>query len=147
MIIRLVEITVQSRAERELVDITPQVEQVVAESGVRDGLVNVLTRHTSAGILVTEGLECLEQDILDHLERLAPDHPQEYGYYHNRYLDFDGRLGFNAGAHLKSVLSGYFATFPIAGGSLVKGGRQRVYFAEYDGPLARQVVIQVLGEP
>jgi len=146
MIIRLEQITVQSRAERELVDITPQVERIVAESGVENGLVNILTKHTSAGILVTEGLECLEQDVVDHLERLAPDRPAEHGYYHNRYLDFDGRLGFNAGAHLKSVLSGYFACFPIAGGRIVRGGRQRIYFAEYDGPLAREVVVQVLGE-
>ncbi|HIE39448.1 MAG TPA: YjbQ family protein [Anaerolineae bacterium] len=146
MIIKLEQITVQSRAERGLVDITPQVERVVAESGVREGLVSVFTMHTSAGVVVTEGLECLEQDVVDHLERLAPDRPEDYGHYHNRYLDFDGRLGFNAGAHLKSILSGYFACFPIAEGRVVRGGRQRIYFAEYDGPLAREVVVQVLGE-
>lgn len=146
MIVKLVEITVQSRGAREMLDITPQVERIVAESGVQNGLVNVLTQHTSAGILVTEGIECLEQDVLDHLERLAPDLPEGYGYHHNRYLDYDGRLGFNAGAHLKSILGGYFACFPIADGQLVKGGRQRIYFAEYDGPLAREVVVQVLGE-
>lgn len=146
MIVKLEQIVVQSRAERELVDITPQVERLVAQSGVRQGLLNVLTKHTSAGIVVTEGLECLEQDVLDHLERLAPDRPEDYGYYHNRYLDFDGRLGFNAGTHLKSILGGYFACFPIAEGRVVRGGRQRIYFAEYDGPLAREVVVQVLGE-
>ncbi len=146
MTVKLERIVVQSRAERELVDVTPEVERVVAESGVREGLVSIFTMHTSAGIVVTEGLECLEQDVLDHLERLAPDRPTEHGYYHNRYLDFDGRLGFNAGAHLKSVLSGYFACFPIAEGRILKGGRQRIYFAEYDGPLAREVVVQVMGE-
>ena len=146
MIVKLQEITVQSRSERELVDITPLVEEVLSDSGVQDGIVNIMTKHTSAGILVTEGLECLEQDVIDHLERLAPDRPEGYGYYHNRYLDFDGRLGFNAGAHLKSILSGYFVTFPVAGGRLVKGSRQRIYFAEYDGPLAREVVVQVIGK-
>lgn len=146
MIVKLEQITVQSRAGQELVDITPEVERIIAVSGVRNGLVNVLTKHTSAGIIVTEGLECLEQDVVDHLERLAPDRPQEYAYYHNRYLDFDGRLGFNAGAHLKSILSGYFACFPIADGQIVRGGRQRIYFAEYDGPLAREVVVQIIGE-
>jgi secondary thiamine-phosphate synthase enzyme len=146
VIVRLVELVVQSRAEREMIDITPRVEQVVSESGVVGGLVNVLTKHTSAGIVVTEGIECLEEDLLDHLDRLAPDQPQGYGYHHNRYLDYDGRLGFNAGAHLKSVLSGYFACFPIAEGQIVRGSRQHIYFAEYDGPLAREVVVQVLGE-
>lgn len=146
MIAILREFLVQSQAEHELVDITPQVEGAVAESGVSNGLVLVMTKHTSAGVVVTEGLECLEQDVLEHLERLAPDRPADYGYHHNRYLDFDGRLGFNAGAHLKSVLSGYFACFPIANGQLVRGSRQRIYFAEFDGPLAREVVVQVLGE-
>jgi len=55
----------------------------VRESGVKDGVVNVLTMHTSSGIIVTEGLPCLEMDVLNHLEALAPD---EGDYFHNRYL-------------------------------------------------------------
>jgi len=97
---------------------------------------------TSSGIVVTEGLPCLEMDVLNHLETLAPD---DGDYYHNRYLDIDGRLGFNAGSHLKSILGGINAFFPIEDGQIVKGGRQRIYFAEYDGPLARTYVVQVLG--
>ena len=143
MIIKLERLTVQSRREQELIDVTPLVEEAVGASGVTNGLVNIINLHTSAGVVVTEGIECLERDVLAHLERLAPE---EGEYWHNRYLDFDGRLGFNAHAHLRSILSGYFAMFPIAEGKLVKGGRQRVYFAEYDGPLSREVVIQVLGE-
>jgi secondary thiamine-phosphate synthase enzyme len=143
MKIKLEKLTIQSRLEQELIDITAQVEQTVRESGVSNGLVNVITLHTSSGILVTEGLECLERDVLAYLARLAPE---EGDYWHMRYLDIDGRLGFNAGAHLRSILSGYFAMFPIADGRLVKGGRQRIYFAEYDGPLSRKVVIQVLGD-
>ncbi len=142
MIIRLERVEIQTRADKDLVDLTSHMERVVAESGVREGVVYVMTAHTSSGILVTEGLECLERDVLAHLERLAPD---QGAYWHNRYLDFDGRLGFNAGAHLKSILSGYFAYFPVSGGKVVRGSRQRVYFAEYDGPLARTVYIQVLG--
>ena len=143
MIIKLEKLTVQSRREQELIDVTPLVENAVAASGVTNGLVNIINLHTSAGVVVTEGIECLERDVLAHLERLAPE---EGEYWHNRYLDFDGRLGFNAHAHLRSILSGYFAMFPIADGKLVKGGRQRVYFAEYDGPLSREVLVQILGE-
>ena len=146
MIIKLEEITVQSRTEWEMIDITPQVERILAESGVKHGLVNVMSKHTTSGIIVTEGLECLEQDVLEHLDRLAPRHPEGYGYFHNRYLEEEGRLGLNPGTHLKSVLSGYFATFPVAEGRIVRGGRQRVYFVEYDGPLLREITIQVLGE-
>jgi secondary thiamine-phosphate synthase enzyme len=91
----------------------------------------------------SEGLPCLEMDVLNHLETLAPD---DGDYYHNRYLDIDGRLGFNAGSHLKSILGGINAFFPIEDGQIVKGGRQRIYFAEYDGPLSRTYCVQAIGE-
>jgi len=100
MKIKLEKIEVQTKGDKELIDVTLEVERVVPESGVRQGVVNILTMHTSSGIIVTEGLPCLEMDVLNHVEALAPD---EGGHYHNRYLDLDGRLGFNAGAHLKSV--------------------------------------------
>ncbi len=147
MIFKLERIEVQSRKDLEMIDITGQIEAVVTASGVRDGMVFAMTTHTSSGLLVTEGIECLERDVLAHLERLAPKEPPEgsYGYWHNRYLDYDGRLGFNAGDHLKSILAGVNCFFPIEGGKLVRGGRQRAYFVEFDGPLARTVVIQVLG--
>ncbi len=148
MIFKLERIEVQSRKDMEMINITPQVERVTAESGVKNGLVLVMTTHTSSGLLVTEGIECLERDVLAHLERLAPKNPPPgtYGYWHNRYLDFDGRLGFNAGDHLKSILSGVNCFFPIENGKIVRGSRQCVYFVEYDGPLARTVVVQVIGE-
>jgi len=143
MKIKLERLEVQTRRDKELIDITPEVEQVVRESGVREGMVNVLTLHTSSGIIVTEGLPCLEVDVLNHLETLAPD---EGDYYHSRYLDIDGRLGFNAGAHLKSIIGGMSAFFPIEDSQIVKGSRQRIYFAEYDGPLCRTYCVQVMGE-
>ena len=143
MIIELKRLEVQTSKDQELVDITPLVEGVIAETGVSKGIVNVITMHTSSGIIVTEGLECLERDVLAHLERLAPEQGE---YWHNRYLDIDGRLGFNAGAHLRSILGGFNAIFPIENGRIVRGSRQRIYFAEYDGPLARTCCVQVLGE-
>ena len=143
MKIKLEKLEVQTRKDQELVDMTPEVERVIKESGVKNGVVNIMTMHTSSGIVVTEGLPCLEMDVLNQLGTLAPD---QGNYYHNRYLDIDGRLGFNAGAHLRGVLSGYTAFFPIEDGKIVKGSRQRIYFAEYDGPLARTCCIQVLGE-
>ena len=148
MIIKLKQYEVRSRKDMEMIDVTGLVEEAVAESGVTDGIVFVMTTHTSSGLLVTEGIECLERDVLAHLERLAPKQPPEgsYGYWHNRYLDFDGRLGFNAGDHLKSILGGVSCFFPIADGKIVRGGRQRVYFVEFDGPLARKMMVQVMGE-
>ncbi len=148
MIVKLTRIEVQSRKDLEMIDITDHIEKAVAASGVREGLVWAMTAHTSAGLLVTEGVECLERDVLAHLERLAPKQPSEgaFGWWHNRYLDYDGRLGFNAGDHLKSILGGINCAFPVEAGKVVRGGRQRAYFVEYDGPLARTVFVQVLGE-
>ena len=76
-----------------------QAASIWHSSGVRDGLAWATTAHTSAGLLVTEGIECLERDVLAHLERLAPKQPSEgtYGYWHNRYLDFDGPARFQRG--------------------------------------------------
>src|SRR5262245_9498909 len=106
MIVRLNRLEIISRKELEMVNITADVERFVSESGVREGTVFIMTAHTTSSIVVTEGVECLERDVPLHLERLASKNaPQgSPGYYHNRMLDFDGRLGFNAADHLKSVL-------------------------------------------
>src|ERR1700712_4451169 len=104
MIIQLHRLEVISRKDMDMIDLTPEVDRLVAESGASDGIVFIMTAHTTSGIVVTEGVECLERDIPAHLERLAPKQPPAgtYGYYHNRLLDFDGRLGYNAADHLKS---------------------------------------------
>src|SRR4051794_10241955 len=102
MIVRLHRIEVISRKEMEMINLTSEVERLVGETGVQDGIVCIMTAHTTSGIVVTEGVECLERDIPLHLERLAPKNAPDAspGYYHNRMLDFDGRLGFNAADHL-----------------------------------------------
>jgi secondary thiamine-phosphate synthase enzyme len=143
MIIKLVRLKIQTRKSEEAVNITTQVEDAVKASGVRNGLVNILTSHTSSGLLVTEGIPCLEEDILTHFGRLFPE---DESYHHRRYLDYDGRLGFNADAHLKSILGGIHCMFPIENGEIVRGSRQTIYFMEYDGPLERTCLVQVIGE-
>jgi secondary thiamine-phosphate synthase enzyme len=143
MIIKLERLKIQSRKSEEAIDITSRVEAVVKSSGVKNGIVSVLTAHTSSGLLVTEGIPCLEEDILTHFSRLFPE---DEDYHHRRYLDFDGRLGFNAESHLKSVLGGIQCIFPIENGTMIRGSRQTIYFMEYDGPLERTCFVQVLGD-
>jgi secondary thiamine-phosphate synthase enzyme len=143
MIIQLEKFLIQSRKEVEAVNVTPIVEEFVQKSGLKNGMVNVYNQHTSAGLLVTEGLPCLEEDIGTFLDRLVPE---DENYLHRRYLDFDGRVGFNAQMHLKSVLVGCSVSFPVNDGKIVKGSRQTVYFMEFDGPLQRTMSVQVIGE-
>ena len=148
MIIKFEQLEVISKKEFEMIDITDRVEDLVARSGAQEGFVLVSTGHTTSSLLVTEGVECLELDVPAHLERLAPKNPPQgsYGYYHNRHLDFDGRLGYNAGDHLKSILGGIQCSFPVVEGKIVRGSRQQIYFVEYDGPLARTIFMQVMGQ-
>jgi secondary thiamine-phosphate synthase enzyme len=143
MIIKLERVKVQTRKAEEAVDITAKVEELVKNSGVKNGLVNIMTCHTSSGLLVTEGIPCLEEDILTHFARLLPAGED---YHHRRYLHFDGRVGFNAESHLKSIIGGIQCAFPIENGKIVRGSRQTIYFMEYDGPLERTYLVQVLGE-
>ena len=72
MIIKLERIRIQTRKSEEVIDITPRVEEAVEKSGIKNGLVNVLTSHTSSGVLVTEGIPCLE----GHSDPLLPPLPR-----------------------------------------------------------------------
>lgn len=143
MKIHLEKLDVQTTKEMQLIDITEEVVKVVERSEVQNGVVNVITMHTTSGITVNEGIPCLEEDTVDTLERLIPE---DMDYHHARYLDFDGRLGVNAHCHLRGMLTGINTMFPIENGEIVKGGRQTIYFVETDGPLHRKYCVQVLGE-
>lgn len=149
MIIKLIQFEVITKKELQMIDITGQVEDAIASAGLLNGIVFVSTTHTTSSLVVTEGVECLERDVPEHLERLAPKNAPQgsgWGWYHNRLLDFDGRLGYNAGDHLKSILGGIQCFFPVENGIMVRGARQRIYLCEYDGPLARTILVQVMGE-
>jgi len=143
MKVKLEKVTIQTKKPMEAINITPKVKKIVEQSSIKNGLVNIISLHTSAGIAVTEGLSCLEEDIFFILDRLVP---KEGDYHHARYLDSYGRLGINAHAHLKSILTGMSAFFPIQDGKMVISGTQTIYFLEFDGPLYRTFCVQILGE-
>ena len=126
----------------ELDVITPQVEAVVAESGVKNGMVTVMTKHTTTGITVNEALECLESDIQVALSLFAPE---DRPYSHARMLRDYGSTAGNPTGHLKALLTGNHCHFPIVDGEIVRGGAQEVYFCEYDGPASRNILVMVEG--
>lgn len=135
--------TIQTPGDTALVDITDEVHQAVTESGVSNGIALVLTLHTTTAITVNEGLEDLEDDILEMIQRLVP---AAGPYRHARFLDSDGQMAVNAPSHLRGALLGMEVLFPVENGSLVIGGRQTIYFVELDGPLLRNWVVQVIGD-
>ena len=132
--------TLQTSAYNEMIVLTPQVEETVAESGVKNGMVTVLTKHTTTGITVNEALECLESDIQIALSLFAPE---DRPYSHARMLRDYGSTAGNPTGHLKAMLTGNHCHFLIRDGRLDRGGAQDVYFCEFDGPARRTILIIV----
>jgi len=133
-------ITLQTSAYNEMIVLTPQVEETVTESGVKNGMVTVLTKHTTTGITVNEALECLESDIQIALSLFAPE---DRPYSHARMLRDYGSTAGNPTGHLKAMLTGNHCHFLIRDGRLDRGGAQDVYFCEFDGPARRTILIIV----
>ena len=127
----------------ELDVITPQVEQIVAESGVKNGMVTVMTKHTTTGVTVNEALECLESDIEVALSLFAPE---DRPYSHARMLRDYGSTAGNPTGHLKPLLTGNHCHFLIQDGEIIRGGAQEVYFCEFDGPASRNILVMVEGQ-
>jgi secondary thiamine-phosphate synthase enzyme len=143
MISSLNRMTIETNHDCELINITPIVHEVVASSGVSDGVVYVTTMHTTTGITVNECLKDVEDDLVSMLRRLAVD--GEQSYTHARFLRSDGAMAVNSHSHQRAALLGPQVAFPVEGGKAVLGGRQTIYFAEMDGPLRRNYVIHVIG--
>ncbi|WP_022723757.1 secondary thiamine-phosphate synthase enzyme YjbQ [Rhodopseudomonas sp. B29] len=125
----------------QLIDITHAVRDFVVGCGVRDGLVTVSCLHTTARININEREPQLERDMLTFLKRLVP---RDGDYLHN--LDpVDGRD--NAHSHLIGLFMNSSETIPLAGGAMLLGEWQSIFFIELDGPRPRrQVELQAMGE-
>jgi len=129
-------IEVVTHKNKEIVDISSSVEDVVAGSGISDGIVLVFTMHTTTGLYLNEREGGLVDDVEKVLCGLVPD---KGSYRHDRVDN-------NAAGHIQSVLLSPSLTLPLARGSLELGTWQSVLFAERDGPRRRTVIIKVLGE-
>ena len=138
---------VRLRTERRLqfVDVTELVEERVRRSGVREGMVTVQSRHTTAALLVNESEPLLLQDFEDLLARWAP------ADVHYRHNDLEQREGApaderpNGHAHAQALLLGASVCLNVADGKLELGEWQSVFLVELDGPRDRAVSVQVLG--
>ena len=140
---KLKEVSICADKEFEMIRITDQVRTFVRESGVRSGIVFVITEHTTTGITVNESLPCVERDIMTTLDRLIPENAP---YHHNHYLPSYGSIGGNAPGHLKSLLTGNHCVFPIIDGEMKLGAADDIYFCEYDGIKNRKYMIYVIGD-
>ncbi len=138
----------QVRTERapQFVDITDQIQKVVRESGVWEGVAVVFCRHTTAAVRINENEPLLIADMEEFLKRIAP---RELYYRHN---DFDIRVhnmtpeeSPNGHAHCQHLLLGASEAIPIEEGKLCLGRWQRVFLVELDRPREREVRVQIFG--
>ncbi len=141
MIIQSRTIQLDTRTQVQLFDLTQQVKQFVAESGVRNGMGVVSTLHTTTGVFYTETQDALWDDVDAFLRRVVAD---KTGYKHNDPALSDCERK-NAAAHLRAIMLGGSLALQVENGELVLGQFQRIIFAELDGPRPRSVRMQFMG--
>jgi len=128
-------IGVRTRRREELVDVTAQVREAVAASGVAEGFCVVCSPHTTCGVTVNEGWDpAVASDALAHLRELVP---REHQFTHA-----EG----NSDSHIKTMLLGTGALLPVSAGELRLGRWQAVFLCEFDGPRERELWVTVTGE-
>lgn len=123
--------------QREYINITDEVQEIVSQSGVQEGMVLVSAMHITAGIYVNDAESGLIADIDKWLEELAPF---DINYKHHRTGETNGD------SHLKSLLIGHEVIVPITKGQLDFGTWQQIYYAEFDGQRKKRVIVKVMGE-
>ncbi len=127
------QISVRTRSPQCLEDVTRQVNEAVRRSGVEEGICHLFVPHTTAGLVINENADPdVGRDLLEKLEALVP---RDASYHH-----FEG----NAHAHIKSSLVGQSAAAPVTAGRLALGRWQAVFFAEFDGPRERELLVTVV---
>jgi len=127
------ELSVSSKRQEEMIDITSQVEHLLHEEKITEGYVIVYVPHTTAGVTINEGADpSVQRDIIETLHRLVPENDD---YHHE-----EG----NSDAHMKASLLGSSITVLINKGKMVLGTWQHIFFYEGDGPRQRKVYIQLV---
>jgi secondary thiamine-phosphate synthase enzyme len=126
------------KKRRELINITPFVNQCLAESGIQEGLVLVNAMHITASVFINDDESGLHQDFELWLEKLAPEKPHSQ-YKHNSYED-------NADAHLKRTIMGREVVVAITGGKLDFGPWEQIFYGEFDGLRKKRVLVKIIGE-
>ena len=133
-------LTLHLPTERGFVNITPQVEEALRESGVREGLCLCNSMHITSSVFVNDDERVLHHDFEKWLEELAPFNPDPNVYHHNRTGED------NADAHLKRTIMGREVVVAITAGELGFGTWGQIFYGGVDRRRHKRVVIQIIGE-
>jgi len=123
---------------RGFINITPEVERCLAESGVREGLALVNAMHITASVFINDDESGLHADFEKWLEKLAPEKPYSE-YAHNGGED-------NADAHLKRTIMGREVVVAVSGARLDFGPWEQIFYGEFDGMRRKRVLVKIIGE-
>ena len=132
------ELRFQTHTRRAFINITPQIEAALAESGICEGLCLVNAMHITASVFINDNESGLHRDFEKWLEKLAPEKPHAQ-YDHNGYED-------NADAHLKRSVMGREVVVAVTDGRLDFGVWEQIFYGEFDGKRDKRVLIKIIGE-
>ena len=129
----LKEITIKTNTQTQILDITAQVQKVVRESGIIEGLCCVFVPHTTAGVTINENADpSVKQDIVMELNKVIP--------FNDNYSHSEG----NSAAHIKASIIGSSVNVPVKNNNLLLGTWQGICFCEFDGPRQRHFYVKIM---
>jgi secondary thiamine-phosphate synthase enzyme len=132
------ELYFSTRTRRAFLNITPQVEECLRESGIKEGLLLCNAMHITSSVFINDDESGLHSDFERFLEKLAPEKPYDQ-YAHNGYED-------NADAHLKRTIMGREVVVAITNGRLDFGPWEQIFYGEFDGKRSKRVLVKIIGE-
>ncbi|MTI79312.1 MAG: YjbQ family protein [Firmicutes bacterium] len=132
------ELWFNTETRRALINITPEVEDCLKESGIKEGLLLCNAMHITASVFINDDESGLHRDYERFLEKLAPEKPYDQ-YDHNGFED-------NADAHLKRTIMGREVVVAITDGKLDFGTWEQIFYGEFDGKRSKRVLVKIIGE-
>ncbi len=123
---------------RQMINITPKVDEALRESGIKEGLCLVNAMHITASVFINDDESGLHADFEKWLEGLAPEKPYSQ-YAHNGFED-------NADAHLKRTIMGREVVVAVTNGKLDFGPWEQIFYGEFDGRRTKRIMIKIIGE-
>ena len=128
----------ETKNRREFINITPQVEECLRESQIKEGLLLCNAMHITASVFINDDESGLHHDFEVFLDKLAPEKPYSQ-YRHNTYED-------NADAHLKRTIMGREVVVAVTEGKLDLGPWEQIFYGEFDGKRPKRVLVKIIGE-
>jgi secondary thiamine-phosphate synthase enzyme len=132
------ELWFNTATRRAFINITPEIQQCLEESGIKEGLLLCNAMHITASVFINDDEPGLHRDFEKFLEKLAPEKPYDQ-YEHNTYED-------NADAHLKRTIMGREVVVAITDGKLDFGPWEQIFYGEFDGKRKKRVLVKIIGE-